>query len=122
MQETARVHHEEKTDWIKDAGPTLGLKYDNGKPRFDLVPPQALLEVVKIYSYGAEKYADRNWEQGIEYGRVYGAMQRHLHAYWAGEDLDSESGLPHLAHAAFGCLALLEFSRTHPELDDRPQT
>jgi hypothetical protein len=96
-----------------------GLKHDAGKPRFELLPPNALREVAEVYTFGALKYEDRNWERGISWGRVYGAVQRHLHAFWAGQDLDEESGLPHLAHAAFGLLALLEFSRTHPELDDR---
>lgn len=45
---------------------------------------------------------------------------RHLWAWWRGEDTDPESGLSHAAHAAWGCFALLEYARTHPELDDRP--
>jgi len=43
---------------------------------------------------------DRNWEKGIDPGRVFAAAQRHLWAYWSGEDTDEESGLSHLDHAA----------------------
>lgn len=96
-----------------------GLKYDVGKPSFDLLPPSPITEIAKVFEMGKRKYSARNWEMGIEWGRVYAALQRHLHAFWGGETTDPESGLPHLAHAGFGILVLLEFLRTHPELDDR---
>ena len=100
--------------------PECGIKHDAGKARFDLIPPKVLIDLADIYTYGAEKYEDRNWEKGMAYSRVYGAVQRHLNAYWGGQDLDEESGLPHLMHAAFGLFALQQFATTHPELDDRP--
>jgi len=96
-----------------------GNKYDIGKERFDLLPPMPLFELVKVYTYGAAKYGDRNWEEGMDWGRVFAAVQRHLGKFWNGEELDEESGLPHLAHAAWGCLALLEYNKTHKKLDDR---
>lgn len=96
-----------------------GKKFDADKARFDLIPPGSLWAVAEIYTYGAGKYADRNWEKGLSWGRVFAAIMRHLWSFWRGEELDEESGLPHLAHAAWDCLALLEYGRTHPELDDR---
>ena len=47
---------------------------------------------------------------------------RHLHAFWTGEETDSESGLPHLAHAAWHCMVLFTFSRSeeYSDFDDRP--
>ena len=95
-------------------------KFDGDKLRFDLLPADALKELVSIYTYGAKKYADRNWEKGLDWSRPFAALQRHLWAYWGGENIDPESGLPHLAHAAWGCLALLEYARIHPGGDDRP--
>lgn len=96
-----------------------GVKYDGEKARFDLLPPSAIKQIAEVYTMGAKKYADRNWEKGIKWGRIYAAAQRHLHAFWDGEDNDPESGLCHLAHAAWGILALLVYKTTHPELDDR---
>lgn len=96
-------------------------KYDEGKERFDLIPPGPLFEVAKVFTYGAAKYEVRDWEKGITWGRVFAAIMRHLWRYWWGHENDEESGLPHLAHAAWGCLVLLEYARKRPEFDDRPE-
>lgn len=99
---------------------TRARKDDTGKLRYDLLPPKALEALAEVYTVGAAKYGDRNWERGLALGRVYAAIQRHLWALWSGEDLDPEDGLHHAAHAAWGCFALLEFAG-RPELDDRPK-
>lgn len=101
-----------------------GRKEDGGKPRMDLVPPSGVVAVAEILRYGAETkgYGDRNWEKGLDWGRVYGAAMRHLMAFWGGEDDDEESGLPHIWHAACNLFFLIEYAKTHPELDDRPTT
>jgi len=96
-----------------------GVKYDQGKLRFDLVPARPLMDVVEILTLGANKYRDRNWEAGMPWGRAFAAAMRHLWAWWGGEDLDPETGKSHLAHAACSLLFLLEWRYTHPELDDR---
>ena len=98
-----------------------GVKFDDQKLRFDLFPPRALEQVAKIYTHGAVKYAPRNWENGISWGRIFAAVMRHLWAWWYRRDKDHDSGLSPLAHAAWGCLTLLEYERTHPELDDRSE-
>jgi len=98
-----------------------GKKHDKAKNRTDLLPTRPLLDVADVLTFGAGKYGDRNWEAGIDWGRCYGAALRHLFAWQAGETLDPESGLNHLAHAACSLLFLLEYSRTHNELDDRPK-
>lgn len=98
-------------------------KFDGGsKNRYDLVPPRAFDEVVEIYTYGSKKYTDHNWLKGMSWSRIFGALMRHCWAFWRGEDVDPESGKPHMAHAAWCCLALLEFSRVHRKFDDRIST
>lgn len=88
-----------------------GTKHDEGKLRFDLIPPEVELALGEILTYGAKKYEDRNWEKGIAYGRIYGALRRHLLAWLRGEKLDAESGKPHLWHA----LCCLSFLVTYEE-------
>lgn len=88
--------------------------------RFDLLPAGPLTQVAEHYGKGAAKYADRNWERGYDWSLSFAALQRHAWAFWQGEDFDPETGSHHLAGVAFHALALLEFGRTHRELDDRP--
>ncbi len=76
-----------------------GLKYDDGKPMLDLIPPEAIMAIGKVMTYGAMKYGLNNW-QGVEPRRYVAALLRHLMAYQAGEMDDPESGMPHLWHVA----------------------
>lgn len=48
-----------------------GVKHDDGKTRYDLIPPEAMDAVAQVLTYDAGKYCDRNWEQGIDNGRVF---------------------------------------------------
>ncbi len=88
---------------------TEGKKYDKGKLRYDLLPFDSLEEIVKVYTYGACKYEDNNWLKGMKWGRIAGAMLRHYSAFIQGKEIDSESGLPHLAHMAWNAIALLTY-------------
>lgn len=97
----------------------VGVKYDENKVRFDLLPPGPMFEVAKVYTIGAKKYADRNWELGIQWGRVFAAMMRHAWNWWRGERHDPQDGQHHLASVVWCALALMEYEATHPELDDR---
>lgn len=77
-----------------------GTKHDNGKPRYDLLPPYALNELAKVLQFGAKKYDAENWRKvDNAKDRYFAAAQRHLWSYKRGAELDQESGLHHLAHA-----------------------
>lgn len=95
------------------------VKHDSDKPKFDLLPWEALESVAHVMTYGAAKYGAHNWRAGLEWGRLFGACLRHMSAYWRGEDNDKESGLPHLAHAAACVLMLLSSVITGRGKDDR---
>jgi len=100
--------------------PAVGTKHDGGKPRMDLLPPEFLLGTADILGFGADKYGARNWEAGMRWGRPYAALQRHMLAWWAGEDTDKETGQSHLNHAAC-CLAfLIAYEARGIGEDDRP--
>jgi len=96
-----------------------GVKYDGGKLRFDLIPGEALIELAKIYTFGAAKYEDNNWRKGMKWSRIFGAIMRHTWAWYMGEDIDPESGLPHMSHAAWGCFTLMSYAKHKREFDDR---
>lgn len=101
---------------------TEGRKDDSGKLPFELLPHDALTEVTKVLRFGANKYAARNWEKGMNWSRPYAALMRHMWAWWRGEDFDSETGVSHLAHAACCVLFLLSFHLRQAGTDDRPAT
>jgi len=97
-----------------------GKKFDGEKVRVELIPFYPLIQIAKVMTFGAKKYGDNNWREGLKWSRVLGAILRHLFAWAMGEKFDPESGINHLAHAGCGVMFLLEFDKTHPELDDRP--
>jgi hypothetical protein len=97
-----------------------GLKYDAEKIRMELIPVSSLRALGTVLTYGAKKYSPRNWEQGIAWGRCYGALLRHLTAWWGGESLDPETGYSHLWHAMCNLAFLIEFEETSHDGDDRP--
>lgn len=98
-----------------------GKKFDTGKRRWDLAPMlDGFGQIVDVLTFGAEKYGDRNWEAGMGWSRCYAAALRHLTAWHAGEDSDSESGLSHLAHAGCCVVFLLAYQARSIGTDDRP--
>ena len=88
---------------------------------YDLIPPEATWYEALVYGHGAKKYARRNWEQGYEWGKTIGALERHIQLFKAGEDLDEESGLPHMAHARWHTGVILAFQARNIGTDDRPK-
>ena len=87
--------------------------------RYSLIPVPALDIMAKLYGFGAEKYAAHNWRKGYEWSKSFDSLFRHATAALNGEDIDPETGLPHLAGAAFHCFTLMVFMQEHPEFDDR---
>ena len=91
-----------------------GVKFDNNKPRMDLVLggfAKAIYEVGRVGTFGADKYSDNGWkhvDNGVE--RYLSAMLRHYIKYKNGELIDEESVLPHLSHMAWNALAVLQLS------------
>lgn len=90
--------------------------------RFELLPGDALAAVAVHFAKGSRKYEDRNWEKGYAWSLNFGAMQRHLWAWWQGEDIDEESGSSHMVSAAWHALALVAFELRAVGTDDRPVT
>lgn len=78
-----------------------------GKTRYDLIPPKALARVAGIYSRGAELYGEWNWVKGQPYARLYASALRHLYQW-----RDGKQDEDHLAAATWNLLALLYFDET----------
>lgn len=97
-----------------------GLRFNNNKPRVDLVSPVLVERVAEVLTRALEKYPENNWRKGLKWNsQVASSLERHLLKFKRGEDCDEESGLLHVAHIAANAMFLLEYYETHRELDDR---
>ena len=91
---------------VRDTTDGSFRKHDTGKLRYSLIPSECEAEMCSVFMYGAKIYGDYNWEECTDPLRYYDAAQRHMHKWRSGEDMDVESGLTHLGHAA-ACLFIL---------------
>lgn len=104
---------------INEVKKKAGLKYDEGKTRFDLYPLDAYKGCSDVLTFGANKYTPNGWRSVPDAkNRYYSALIRHLNAQKEYTDnngkglaLDEESGLPHLDHAQCCLVFLREISK-----------
>jgi len=103
----------------KDTNPKDAIAGD--KVPLDLMPDTAIAACNMAFLEGALKYGRYNWRVAGARASVYvSALRRHMAAWYAGEDIDEASKLPHLAKA-MACLAILIDTRACGVLvDDRP--
>ncbi len=102
-----------------------GYKADDGKARFSLIPPKFLKALAELFTMGAKKYSDFNWFLGMDYSRVYDAMNRHANAWWDGEQNDPIDGQNHLISVAWGACVLYIYDimpEKFKKFDDRMHT
>lgn len=98
-----------------------GQKDTAGKSRFDLIPPEIEKSLAEVYTLGAKKYDDRNWEKGIPFSICIASLRRHLNKFQLGEDINTDDGdKHHLEHVLWWAAALVTFvKRGRTDLDDR---
>jgi hypothetical protein len=97
-----------------------GARFNCGKPDMSLIPLCTLEDEARVWMYGKAKYAAWNWAKGMQWSVPFACLMRHMAAWQRGEELDQESGYPHLDHAMCNLRMLKLFSKTYPEGDDRP--
>ena len=121
MQEGGKIKkYERTTEEQTQMGQETAGRFSAGKTRFDLVAPWAMDQIAQVYTYGTIKYDDDNWWKGLKWKKdVFGCICRHIWKWFRGEKHDDESGLHHLAHAAWNCMALMEYERNGIGTDDR---
>ena len=90
------------------------------------LPVTALIAVADVAALGIGKYGKRKCKkeqiEGVPWSGTYDSAQRHLLAFWSGEDYDADDGQLHLASAAFRILHLLGYQLkydTYGKHDDR---
>jgi hypothetical protein len=92
--------------------------YGEQKPKISETPTIGIREMGRVFTMGAAKYGRFNWRlHAVSATVYYDAAWRHLSAWFDGEDLDPESGLPHLAHV-MACLTIILDAQAHGKLND----
>ena len=95
----------------------------DGKLMWELLPLIELEDVVRVYTFGAEKYGPNTWRylpEGLQ--RYKAALMRHLVEFEKGQVLDDESRIPHLAHVVWNAIAMLAVSKQEQEAEiKRPE-
>lgn len=93
-------------------------KFDSDKAPLALIDPRFAEEVARVCAMGEKKYGANNW-RGLAVERLISAVKRHVASIEMSEDVDSESGLGHAAHAASGLMFISWILKNRPEQDDR---
>jgi hypothetical protein len=96
--------------------------FGEAKPKMSDTPIIGLREMGKVFTGGAAKYGRFNWrDHAVSATVYYDAAQRHLMAWFEGQDTDPESGISHLAHVMACCDILLD-AEAHGKLNDNRMT
>ena len=107
---------------VAAANPKAAQALRDGKPPLDLIEHAAEVEIAKVMHTGAVKYGRRNYthpDTRIYASTYIAAIRRHIGAYAAGETLDPDSGLSHLAHIGANNNVVLAAIAASTFVDDR---
>lgn len=90
------------------------------KAPYEFSPEAPIAMMHGVMAGGAFKYGPYNWRDSSVSATTYiGGIKRHL-ALWAdGQDIDSESGIDHLAHIMAGCSILIDAKLQGTLIDNR---
>lgn len=115
------VTNYEGVDELKrTTNPKLVQALKDGKVPMEYLVYSVLHDDAKVHKSGADKYGERNWRKSEILASTYeGAILRHFLAWASGEDLDPESGLPHLSHVRACCAIVLDSAKCGTLIDDR---
>jgi hypothetical protein len=96
-----------------------GLRFNEGKDRYDLIPQFAEKQYAKVLTAGSIKYSENNWKMGMRWSKVIASLKRHTAKIESGEDYDEETGILHSAHIMCNAAFLTEYYNIYPQGDDR---
>jgi len=97
----------------------LADRFNEGKPQWSLMDFESFEPMIRVLEYGSKKYARNNWKKGLPTVEIMDSLMRHIISFLEGEDIDKESGLPHIGHMMCNLMFLSYVMKNKPELDNR---
>ncbi len=74
-----------------------------------------------VFDFGRRKYKEWNWAKGMPWSVPTACIMRHAEAILLdNQELDDDSGLPHIGHLLCNVIMLVHYERYYTEGDDRP--
>jgi hypothetical protein len=102
-------------DYFDNKSQTTAKRYNAGKPRYSLIDYASLESLVRVLEFGEAKYGRDNWKLGLSKESVMDSLIRHIAKLNDGEELDSESNLPHIGHAMCNLMFLEYYKRNEKQ-------
>ena len=93
-------------------------RFNLQKPKWSQVDFKSLEPMVQVLEYGEIKYSKMNWKKGLPATEIIESLLRHTFAMLGGEELDKESGLPHIGHLLSNGMFLSYVLKEKPEFND----
>lgn len=97
---------------------STGDRFNKGKPQWSLLDYPSLVSCVRVLEFGSKKYSRDNWKKGLKVRETAESLLRHLYAMLDGEELDPESGLPHIGHVMCNAMFMSYMIKHRPDLND----
>jgi hypothetical protein len=124
VEDTGMAWDDEHEVIIDHNPPKMNPKYiraqKDGKVRMECLITSVLASEANVLAHGADKYGARNWRKDEILASTYeGAMMRHLFAWINGEDIDPDSGEPHLSHLRACAAVVMDADHHNKLIDDR---
>lgn len=86
-----------------------GVRYTEGKPRYDLIPPEVMIALAHHYEVGARAHGERNWEKGLSWCSTFKSIMSHAWAWMRGEEYDKDTGSHHMICIIWNAVAIYTF-------------
>jgi hypothetical protein len=122
------VSEAERRETLGQGADGGGMRFNAGKNRIDLLPPEWIWALADVMTQGAKKYDERNWEKGMDWSAMIGCIQRHLAKFQTGQRYDGKefnkelgtTGCHELAMVAWNALALMYYDIRNVGNNDMP--
>lgn len=122
-QRSSGVLFKDRFEILPEPGPDPNPKKAFGdiKPQLALIPPAAERACAGALALGASKYGEFNWRHNpVEIMTYLHAMKRHIAQVLDGEDIDPESGHPHLGHVMASAAIVIDCADRGTLIENRP--